>query len=101
MLPADKFVKILWPVFASVAAGVFSVVSWHSSQTQQRYESLNKAIENATSADGSSVRRIAGIWQMNQFWDDERFEPMVAATPRKSNQPHPVQCRPPEETGQP
>jgi hypothetical protein len=80
MIKADTFVKIFWPIFASTAAGIFALVSWHSNNLQQRYDSLNKSIDSATAEGTSPVRRIAGVWQMNQFWDDERFENTMAAT---------------------
>jgi hypothetical protein len=76
---SDWFVKVFWPIFASVVAAVFTFLSWRLNQRQQRFDSLNKAIESATS-EGSQIRRIAGIWQMNQYWKEERFEETMAAT---------------------
>ncbi len=79
MTGSDWFVKVFWPIFASVVAAVFTFLSWRLNQRQQRFDSLNKAIESATS-EGSQIRRIAGIWQMNQYWKEERFEETMAAT---------------------
>jgi hypothetical protein len=86
----SRFSKVFWPIFASICAGAFALVKWYSDDRQQshdsftkereqRYESFIKAIENATSKD-SPVRRIAGVWQMNQFWSDQPFEETMAAT---------------------
>jgi pentapeptide repeat protein len=79
MTGSNWFVKVFWPIFASVVAAVFTFVSWTLNQRQQRSDSLNKAIESAT-AEGTQVKRIAGIWQMNQYWKEERFEDTLSAT---------------------
>jgi len=79
MKETDWFVKVFWPIFASVVAGVFTIISWRVAQSQQHADSLSKAIESATSRD-SEAKRIAGIWQLNQYWEEERFEETLAAT---------------------
>jgi len=79
-MTTDTFTKIFWPIFASIVAGCFSLFTWYSGQVQERQNSLNKAIENATSSEGSPVRRVAGVWEINQFWDDQKYEQTVSAT---------------------
>lgn len=77
---SKAFEKVIWPITTAIVAGIFSLYTSYKNESDKQYESFTKAVENATSEGNSSVKRIAGIWQMNQFWADERFERTMAAT---------------------
>lgn len=77
---SKAFEKVIWPITTAVVAGIFALHASCNDESHRRYESFTKAVENATAEGDSPVKRVAGIWQMNQFWDDKQFEQTMAAT---------------------
>lgn len=72
----------LWPIVAALFTGYVSFASYYSQKSEKHAELLNQAFVNATETkDGSAseARRIAGIWQLNEFWQlhDEQDETVI------------------------
>jgi hypothetical protein len=90
------FSAIVWPVIATAITLAISVYAlWVSVRTQKAQfelqrtqnmqelaekhkQSLAKAIELSTDPQGKSDRRIAGIWQLGDFWNTREDEVLVA-----------------------
>ena len=82
-----RFSTHVWPIMATALTIVLSVIALRVSfrtenrqtdfqqrqsereQAQKHNEEVYKAVELATDPNGKADRRIAGIWELNRFWD--------------------------------
>jgi hypothetical protein len=88
-----RFASRIWPMIATMLTIVLSGIAvgvsmmaqrnQHIFEQEQRHrESLTEALKLATDASGQADRRIAGIWQLNNFWasrDDRQVLASVLA----------------------
>ena len=85
-----QFASRLWPIFATFLTGTLSLIAvavslWTQSKQvsieghQNHLEALDRALQLATDNSTQVDRRIAGIWQLRDSWDNpDDFE--VAAS---------------------
>jgi hypothetical protein len=90
--PLSRFASILWPVVASLLTIVLSIATgcnayWNSRREEQhKVEDHRLKIEDQIASaakdttDQELPRRVAGMWRLNQYWNDPDAEVLVSAT---------------------
>jgi hypothetical protein len=88
--PLGKVLSYIWPILSSIlTVGVSFLAVYISVRTannqsifqenQQHDQTLSKAVELATDSSGFADRRIAGIWELNTFWDGKKDDTILAS----------------------
>jgi hypothetical protein len=81
----------LWPIISTILTVVLSTTALYLSlstqnrqinfqQAQAHQQSLARALELATDGSNGTDRRVAGIWQLNEYWREPGDQRLVAST---------------------
>ena len=85
-----RFASRVWPIVATaitLLVSVIAIVVSIGTQTRQlnfdaqkkHDETLMEAVKLATDGSAGADRRVAGIWQLNQFWANSADAPFISS----------------------